>query len=229
MSSDSMDDEIQEIIVKKPRRYTPLILKTMREQVLQGVREREEAAVAGVDEAASQVLKSKLDYLKKGLEADWTMAQQVQDAIALLEDEVHIWHNDWLRLQEANGQHVVDAYMSKRSAMHLCTNTIEWKDKASNMLHSIGNRHNMPHDQVYTVLLYDMNTPYARSKKGLKAAASLASKMASDNKSRCVVVCLLTDIAVKGAKVGVQDDDDNLIKEFSADGHQRGCAICRMV
>ena len=108
--------------------------------------------------------------------------------------------------------------MSKRSAMHLCTSTIEWKDKASNMLCSIGNRHNMPHDQVYTVLLYDMNTPYARSKKGLKAAASLASKMASDNKSRCVVVCLLTDIAVKGAKVGVQDDDDNLIKEFSAEG-----------
>ena len=71
----------------------------MREQVLQGVREREEAAAAGVDEAASQVLKSKLDYSKKGLEADWTMAQQVQGAIALLEDEVHIWHNDWLRLQ----------------------------------------------------------------------------------------------------------------------------------
>ena len=67
---------------------------------------------------------------------------------------------------------------------------------------------------IFVVILYDLNTSYARTKARVKSIANAVSTLHQDHKTRSCALVSLTDVPVKGALRGVQDDDDVLMQEF---------------
>jgi len=64
--------------------------------------------------------------------------------------------------------------------------------------------------------LFDLNAPFARSKQRIKLVANAVSNMNSENKQNSVALVHLSDVPVRGAVKGVQDDDDVLCNEMNS-------------
>ena len=64
--------------------------------------------------------------------------------------------------------------------------------------------------------IFDLNAPFARSKQRIKLVANAVSNMNSDNKQTSIALVHLSDVPVKGAVKGVQDDDDVLCNEMNS-------------
>ena len=65
---------------------------------------------------------------------------------------------------------------------------------------------------------FDLNAPFARSKQRIKLVANAVGSMNCDHKQKSVALVHLSDVAVKGALKGVQDDDDVLSGEMNSQG-----------
>jgi len=60
----------------------------------------ESATVACVETAAMAVHAAKLEFLQHGLKADHEAALQMKGALALIDDEQHLWMQKWRQQQE---------------------------------------------------------------------------------------------------------------------------------
>lgn len=181
------------MLTLRPRRYAVSMLRSQRDEILAKLRKSEEAATASVEKSAVAVMSAKLDYLRSGLEADWATAKQMTGALFLIEDEEHLHTQMWMRKQEAEAVEAVSWYCDKKMRMHHIQAWGLWKSAAFDFLKYLSEKHAVRRSDIYTIVLYDLNCPYARTKIRVKNVAQATSVMHSDHKSKSVAVIHLTD------------------------------------
>ena len=138
------------------------------------IRDREEKATAEVDAAVLAVHASKFEFLKAGLTSDWAKATQIRASIPLLSDEFHIWTQEWISNQEAKGKEAVQWYKKKCLQMHCCPNVAAFKTILIDMEKYIEQKHMLARQDIWVIMLFDLNAPYARAKARVKNIASQA-------------------------------------------------------
>jgi hypothetical protein len=223
-----MDDEFLEILAKKPRYFSVSMLPSFKDRACALMRDKEDAATADADDAAGKVLASRVEFVTKGLKADWTTAETVAGALVLLEDEMHIHRQAWMKEQELNSGKVVDWYMKKFMRIEVCTTTNATKTAIDTMLKDISKATHVAKENIYCVCINDLNTPHSRSKSKVKACAQLSHHVMEERPERAVSLVFLSDIPNKGAKFGVQDDDNLVWNEYSAEAIDMDCKFAVM-
>ena len=217
MTSDTYDDEIHSVIDQMPSYFSTSMLLSFKQAVIKSIEGRTAASVAKVEGAACAVNAAQFEYLKASLLADWDSIEQIKSAVPLLGDELHLWNHAWLNTQIDAGKEAVTWYMTKFLSMHYGVAT-SWRNILVDEFQALEQRHNIRRKDIHLIMLYDMNVPLSGTKSRIKTVASLASWAATEVPMRSADICITPDIANKGAKFGVQDDESLFLSEWNGVG-----------
>lgn len=193
------------------------LLLSFKEAVVSVIEKNAAASVAKVESAACAVSAAQFEYLKASLAADWDTIAAVKAAVPLLGDELHLWNHTWLNKQVENGKEAVTWYMAKYLRMHCAAHT-SWQKTIVEDFQLLEQRHNIRRKDIHVLMFYDMNGPLCGTKSRVKAVGGLASWASAESPTHSVGICITPDIANKGAKHGVQDDEANFLSEWNGVG-----------
>ena len=161
-----MDDDFLEIIQKKPRFFFVLMMRFASDQVVQKMREKEEVTLADVDAAALAAHASKVQVLGSWAEGGPSKSRTNLGSVPLLDDELHVFKQEWRHQQEKRAKEVVEWFKKKRMQMEFHTSASAWKIDVADMLKRIEDTHMLKRDEIHVIMLYDLNTPTLVARHG---------------------------------------------------------------
>lgn len=108
--------------------------------------------------------------------------------------------------------------MDNRLRIEHVANWTTWAPAFYQYVRSIEERLNMKRSDIHMLMIFDLNTPYARTKGRIKSMAMAAHTVAEDNPNRSMSVIILPDIPSATSVKGLQEDEDVVVSEFNAMG-----------
>ncbi|CAJ1438354.1 unnamed protein product [Effrenium voratum] len=209
-ATDFLDDDLEELLNRRPRCFALSMLRSEREGAQELVQRQEEQATIEVESQRLQVRNAKWVFFQKALAQDHLAMKQVDAAPGKLAMLQHKKDVQWRREQGELGRKAVVAYMDRYVRIVKVHQPGLVKPQLVDYVGYIANLHHVSAQEVHIVGFADFNIPKTRAKETcqeLCAALAFINAMGA-SKNACLLE--MPDIPRESAKRGLADEERSI-------------------